>query len=215
MVYILAVENNLKLQAAGWQKLLEGLPPKMQQRIHRYRRWQDRQATLFGKYLLRYGLANFFGDTDLFSTYQLDTYQRPFIGGDVDFNISHSDGMVVCALGRSTRLGIDIERLKKVDPQEFTIVFTREEYQHITQSQNPTQSFFTIWTRKEAAMKADGRGFFLQPRSIDVLQKEKVVIDQQIWTLQQIPVSDRFCCHLATREPSLVTYRQIQASDFL
>lgn len=71
------------------------------------------------------------------------------------FNISHSGRWLAVALAQKA-IGIDIEKIQ----QPFSLhavmqdYFSSAERDFVTQSQNPLSSFFKIWTRKEALIKA-------------------------------------------------------------
>ena len=150
------------------------------------------------------------------NTLRKDTYKRPFLSSlktNIDFNISHSDGIVVCALGEQCKVGIDVETMDIIIPNEYQSVFTVQEFTHIRESQNMIATFFKYWTKKEAIMKADGRGFYLSPASFEALNDE-VIIDENIWFLQTLDLddfiqkhqevanrlNDRYSCHIATNQ---------------
>ena len=100
---------------------LEMMPSGIRSSIERYRRWQDRQATLFGKVLLLKALQQQFHDTGLrkFQSLELSDFGKPFIEGGPEFNISHSEDIVVLALTQHQGIGIDIEKIRPVDKDDF------------------------------------------------------------------------------------------------
>ena len=88
---------------------VHALPLSLQKKTMRYHRWEDRQSALLGKLLLLKGLVALGEDAGLVHDMAYDDYQRPFIPKGIDFNISHTRGMVVCALLQGGRVGIDVE----------------------------------------------------------------------------------------------------------
>lgn len=198
MVLILFIPNNTQLSHEHWQSLLQQVPKPMQTRLLQYRRWEDQQAGLFGKLLLAEAIQYFGPGKNALLNYQTDTWQRPFLPGSLDFNISHTSGMVVCAATVDGRVGIDVEKIKPVDLSDYRRVFTTKEYEYISQSQHSIARFYELWTKKEAVMKADGRGFGLDPQHIDALGTV-VQIENVSWTTNRISLSSGFDCHLATR----------------
>lgn len=81
------------------------------------------------------------------------------------FNLSHSGDMALIALSHQRPIGIDVERMRAVTnalalARRF---FTTEE--HTVLSRLPatglSRAFLTCWTRKEAVMKAHGKGMAL------------------------------------------------------
>lgn len=86
-----------------------------------------------------------------------------------DFNLSHTRGMVACAIGTSV-FGIDVENATR--PTDFSgvarIVFTEGERASLAAHPDPRRYFFEMWTLKEAYIKARGMGFSLPPRQFEV-----------------------------------------------
>ncbi len=91
------------------------------------------------------------------------------------FNLSHTAGLVACAVAvdRSLSLGIDVERLDR----EFTIdaidrvaqrIFSDRERQALTASEGAAKRhrFLATWTLKEAYGKARGAGLSLPLKAI-------------------------------------------------
>ena len=81
------------------------------------------------------------------------------------FNLSHTRGMVVCAITANDEIGVDVEALDRPNggrdiagrffcPDETALIdhAPEAEQRHV---------FFRLWTMKEAVMKATGRGFNL------------------------------------------------------
>lgn len=92
---------------------------------------------------------------------------KPFaVGLSVEFNISHSENMVVCAVSDKP-IGIDIEEIRDVDMCVIEQICTVDEKAYIMQSIDiPTSivfsseliRFFKVWTAKEAYFKCIGAG---------------------------------------------------------
>ncbi len=73
----------------------------------------------------------------------------------IDFNISHSNHFVVCAISTNCKIGIDIEQIKPTSLFDFKDRFSEEEWKIILTSDNTYFWFYYYWTAKEAAIKAD------------------------------------------------------------
>ena len=82
-----------------------------------------------------------------------------FIGPAPYYNVAHSGDRVLIAIS-SHQVGVDIELINTdfnyIDL--LPICFSNEEVQDIGNSQSPQIRFFELWTRKEALLKATGRG---------------------------------------------------------
>lgn len=85
----------------------------------------------------------------------------------VEFNVSHSDGMVLIALSRASAVGVDVEFISEgfAEGADFTGIaresFPRGEFAAIARTpagRARLLAFYRAWTRREAVAKADGRG---------------------------------------------------------
>jgi 4'-phosphopantetheinyl transferase len=96
-------------------------------------------------------------------------------GGRVAFNLSHAGelALVAVAVAATETLGVDIEELREL-PDRWDvakIVFTGREIDAIRRAPLTSQGhdWYRTWTRKEAALKAIGRGFGVDARSVEML----------------------------------------------
>ena len=85
----------------------------------------------------------------------------------VEFNVSHSDGMILIALSRASVVGVDVEFVSdEFGEAEELIGIAREsfhagEFTGIARTppgRDRLLAFYRAWTRREAVAKADGRG---------------------------------------------------------
>lgn len=76
------------------------------------------------------------------------------------FSISHSSDLSLAALS-GTPIGIDIEFLdtKRCILKIAERFFHKSEYAEIANSSSPTDTFYSLWTRKEALVKLRGTSF--------------------------------------------------------
>lgn len=92
-------------------------------------------------------------------------YQKPYLTynpNNFQFNIADSHNLAVLAITTQTLIGVDLEYLKPM--QDLTGIaeqfFSTEEYNKFIALPTAEQltAFYTIWTRKEAFVKAIGEG---------------------------------------------------------
>ena len=78
------------------------------------------------------------------------------------FGISHSCGICAAAIVdcKYGEIGFDIEAVDgKYDPLRIADrFFSEEETEQVRKSKNPAETFFSLWTAKEATAKIDGGG---------------------------------------------------------
>jgi 4'-phosphopantetheinyl transferase len=182
---------------AKWQRCLGQIPEKLQSRIRRYHRWQDRQAALLGKLLVKNGLIDRGGGDDILDDLVHDDCGRPYINGTVDFNVSHSGRYIACAFTDRGRVGIDIEKVRSLDWFEFKNEFRLEEQAVIARANDPLGAFYEYWTAKEAVIKADGRGMQIPLTDVLLDSTRAVLYDKTYW-LKRIQVDHGYCCCVAS-----------------
>ncbi|WP_158273984.1 4'-phosphopantetheinyl transferase family protein [Allosediminivita pacifica] len=89
---------------------------------------------------------------------------KPFLHPEAApaFNLSHSDGLGLLALTRDTPVGVDIERVRTsadlMSIAEGSFAPAEAAALAALPVSQRTETFFACWTRKEAIVKADGRG---------------------------------------------------------
>ena len=93
---------------------------------------------------------------------------------DCHFSLSHTRGMVVCALS-NTRVGVDVERPRIIRPALARRCFGEAE---LVWAQADKQRFLALWTRKEAVLKCSGEGITRPLREIPVLDRADL---QTVW----------------------------------
>jgi 4'-phosphopantetheinyl transferase len=100
------------------------------------------------------------------------SYGKPQTPG-VSYNVAHSGDTILIALCRDHRVGVDVEYFsRETDALEIAKhSFAESEYLELSAIAEPDQlrrAFFRCWTRKEAIVKADGRGLSLPLTSFQV-----------------------------------------------
>jgi 4'-phosphopantetheinyl transferase len=202
-------ENSVQIYVARSESVVSGsleheylalMPPGIRPFILRYHRWQDRQATLFGKLLLLRALWIEFRDTGTqkFQSLDVTRYGKPFIPGGPEFNISHSEEMVVLAVRRQGEVGIDIEKIRTVNIADFSRYLPEIADLHQKHDGNHAHSlFFDCWTQKEAVLKGYGKGLLAPLEQVAIQQGTALVYDTT-WFIKKMPIDDGYCCHVAT-----------------
>jgi 4'-phosphopantetheinyl transferase len=96
-----------------------------------------------------------------------DTFGKPEIAHEQNprrlrFNVSHSENFALCAIAWQSDIGVDVEYVKPLsDLTEVARRFFASEEQAALAalpSKKQLEGFYKIWTRKEAYLKAIGKG---------------------------------------------------------
>lgn len=147
----------------------------------RFSRDRDRLQFLFSRVVLRRHLARALGCLPVEIQFARSAHGKPRVdvpeSGEFGFSLSHTAGAIAIAIGRGA-VGVDIECLsERAFPDEIvTRVFCERERDHLRALSPELRSCeaFTWWTRKEALLKADGRGLGAGPAltTLDVSARE-------------------------------------------
>jgi 4'-phosphopantetheinyl transferase len=144
----------------------------------RHRRFlfdRDRHIFLVAHALTRTVLGRWTGLPPEALQFETGEHGKPAIaagapGAEWSFNLSHTRGLVACAVTRAGEVGVDVER---IDPGRdlqgvARRVFSKEEYRdwESRSGEDRCLRFFHYWTLKEAYIKAQGGGLGQPLRSI-------------------------------------------------
>jgi 4'-phosphopantetheinyl transferase len=125
---------------------------------------------LVARALVRTTLSRYFDVPPQSWQFAANRYGRPYVTAPrqfrpVRFNLSHTSGLVVCAVAKARAIGIDVENITRdtefadVAPRVFSPVelssFRR------TAPEMQREIFFAYWTLKESYIKARGMGLSL------------------------------------------------------
>ncbi|MBN1103365.1 MAG: 4'-phosphopantetheinyl transferase superfamily protein [Deltaproteobacteria bacterium] len=213
MIEVLYTHFHSMLGEDRWKSLLQQVPPECQGEILRFRRWQDRHARLFSRLILMEGLKKYGCGPETLREISSTAYGRPFLRGPVDFNISHSEEYVVCAVSDRGRVGIDIEQIRPVALEDFKRVLRPEEWREIERSERLDERFFTYWTIKESVIKAHGQGLSTPLQDVYMDQDQAILYDTR-WFVHHLKIAEGYLCHLAVeREGSEISISPVLFSE--
>ena len=147
------------------------------QRAERYVFEKDQRHFVVARGLLRVLLGRYLGQDPQHLRFTYGPHGKPALatdmGGDtLRFNVSHSYGLALYAMTRGREIGVDVERIRPEVAQE-TIAehfFSPREVTILRALPMLLQApaFFACWTRKEAYIKARGKGLSVPLNSFSV-----------------------------------------------
>ena len=156
-------------------------------------------------------------------TFGYSEHRKPYITNTEatqhQFNISHSDNRAVYAVGLNHPLGIDIEKVRNKCNMDVVDRFFSELERSLLAKLNGEdleRSFYRVWSRKEAIIKATGKGLSQKLSSFSVAitdVPETITVDNQEWKISALAIDSRFQAALAYH-PSIENII-LQSSDDL
>jgi 4'-phosphopantetheinyl transferase len=110
-----------------------------------------------------------------------------------DFSLSHSGPLALIATSNTRRVGVDIEIRRAMDDLDGVARLLMSAHElHVFQNAGSHErqgAFFDLWTRKEALLKATGRGFLVDPRTFELDVSDDVAVtmfDETRWTVARL-----------------------------
>lgn len=176
------------------------MPFDFQQKVLRYKKWENQQAAILGRVLLNALIKTHDFNVSL-DHLIYNSNQKPFFKSNKPFfNISHTEDIVVCAITDVNEIGIDIEQLRAIDVYPLKNVLTTNEWKCIHNSSNPSDRFLSLWTKKEAIIKASGHGLRLHLNSFEISNDNKTEIEHKTYSVREIFINEGYKCHLAIKD---------------
>lgn len=130
-------------------------------RANRYRFPDDRRRSIVARAGIRRLAGRALGVEPLTLVIVEEEHGKPaLLHRDIEFNASHSGDLVALAFAKETPVGIDVERRRKINDALALArrYFAAEELTIVANAADAADAFLTIWTAKEAILKASGKG---------------------------------------------------------
>ena len=137
----------------------------------------DRQRFIAARGTLRSILSRYITIYPSHLRFHYNQYGKPFLAPEfstylLNFNLSHSGRMALYAITRNMEIGVDVERVRSdFEYEEIAERFFSANEVAILRTiptEKKLEAFYTCWTRKEAYIKAHGKGLSLPLDSFDV-----------------------------------------------
>ncbi|MEX2215062.1 MAG: 4'-phosphopantetheinyl transferase superfamily protein [Phycisphaeraceae bacterium] len=159
-------------------ELLGRLTPVERARAEEYRVASKRREFIVARSMMRAVLGRLTQCEPLSVTFAYEAKGKPLLDalsntGEVTFNLSHSQGMILMATAARRAVGIDVECVRErfsferlaerfFSPREVATLMGVPEAQRM-------RAFYLCWTRKEAYLKAMGLGITVALDSFDTV----------------------------------------------
>jgi 4'-phosphopantetheinyl transferase len=174
---------------------------------------------------LRRILSYYLGKTPASIQFRVDSHGKLSVHEVISFNISDSGDYALCGIWDGNNIGVDIEQ--NIPIADLSLIaschFSPGEQSDLYSlpERDRMHAFYSCWTRKEAIIKADGRGLSIPLNSFDVtlLPREEPVVRRydpsvhfkQHWWLRNIPLGSAYTGALAVDAPIQVVRYWIDA----
>jgi 4'-phosphopantetheinyl transferase len=192
MIYIYYTLISIKWPDELGRVLMKDFPEEEKRKIERVIPWMDKQSKIAGRKLLQHGLKEMNLDPENIIL-KYNPYQKPFLENGPFFNIAHSGAYVVCAISEEIEIGIDIEKKRRKKFPDIPLAFTDTENAMID---NCPDKLYDFWTKKEAIVKAEGRGLLHKLSTMETSEGITCLNGKQ-YTTMEIAIDPDYACHIA------------------
>ncbi len=125
-----------------------------------------RARFITGRALLRKVLAQHLGTKPADLQFAYGRHGKPFLANfapaDLQFNLAHSEHLMLLAVTRVGPIGVDLERLRPLEEANTLVARFFSPRENAAFRRLPPEErvvgFYNLWTRKEAWLKATGEG---------------------------------------------------------
>lgn len=172
-VEVFALKLTENIIDTEFNRLLHFVSTEKRDKLMKFRKTEDRYRGMLAELLARKTICEKFGLQNEQLFFSPNKYGKPLLEGydNIHFNVSHSGEWVVCAI-HDKPVGIDVERIHKMDEGIVRRFFAGEEAQYIVEGLSEVEKqsrFYELWTLKESYIKAEGKGMSIPLNSFAIL----------------------------------------------
>lgn len=172
--------------------------------IDRYLNPHSKIIHIVSKYYTRKILSDFISIAPNKIKFYQSENKKPAVDG-LEFNVSHSGNLLLIAVSNYP-IGIDIELINKDFDFEYILknCFSEKEIAYINNCSDHFLGFYTLWTRKEALLKATGEGLIDNLNELDCLSN--AIVRRNIeYTFKSIITDNNYLATLVFNKNRIIT----------
>ncbi|HEY7308591.1 MAG TPA: 4'-phosphopantetheinyl transferase superfamily protein [Gemmataceae bacterium] len=164
----------LELRDATLAQMRETLAEDERQRADRFHFEKDRRHFIAGRGALRAILSRYLGRHAQDVRFAYTNYGKPYLAEEtvLRFNLAHSHGLALLAVTHGREIGVDLELIRdNLEGEQLAERFFSPREVDALRTLAPElrrEAFFHCWTRKEAYIKAIGKGLSMALDQFDV-----------------------------------------------
>ena len=185
------------------------------ERAGRFHFDKDRRHFIVARGFLRSVVARYLGSQPEALRFEYGAYGKPALGSEhtLRFNLSHSNEVALLAVSLDADIGVDVEHIRADFASEDIArrYFSRAEVEvfNALPPEERVAAFFRCWTRKEAYIKAIGKGFSQSLSAFDVTLAPGIAPallraeddDASRWWMSDIEVGEGYAGALIVERP--------------
>ncbi|QKG85031.1 4'-phosphopantetheinyl transferase superfamily protein [Kroppenstedtia pulmonis] len=209
------------------ERLRKVLSPEEQRRADRFRFERDRRRYIICRSRLRFLLGQYIGCPAERVGFVYGQWGKPHLdqAGGCWFNVAHSHERALIGVAWNREIGIDLECMRPMPDAEQLAehFFSEKEKLAIRQTAHREECFFQIWARKEAFIKALGKGLSQPLDQFHVLNEKGETVDRipdpekkgTVYQIQDIDIHKGYSAALCVQGENSFTirYRSLEEEE--
>lgn len=218
----------IHIPSVQFEKIESHLSAEEKNRAGKYKFEKDRNSFAVSRSALRLILSAYLTEIPRNLNFVCNPFGKPSLNlhtkREIYFNVSHSGEFALIAVGCEAEIGIDIELMKELDYLSLAeSIFSDQEQSELKSlpENHLRKGFYTLWTRKEAFIKAIGLGLSFSLKEFDVslispekpqikISRSQAVFDTG-WEIYDLLTDVRYCASLVIPANK---FAKIRAFDF-
>ncbi len=194
-VHVYSITISASLHLLNWADVLLNEPEH--KRANSYYQQKDRERFIVSRVALRQLLGKCLNHAPQDIVFSIGNNKKPYIQSatqPIHYNVSHSGNQILIAVS-DYEVGIDVEHTQADFDYEEIIptCFSTLEAAHIRSSNDPRHTFYLLWTRKEALLKATAKGVDDDLISIPSLEgAHEVGFTHVDWAVRSFVIGDGY-----------------------
>lgn len=199
------------------QTLLSLLSPAERERADRFHFQRDRRRFIVARGVLRTLVGQYLNLPPADVCFETNEYGKPYLAETMPhadtlaFNVSHAGRLVLYAFVCNRNIGVDVEHVRTIPEmaeiaRRFFSTYEADVFHSLPPAERE-EAFFACWTRKEAYIKARGKGLAIPLDQFDVslipgqpaqiLRIRDAGDDASRWRLESLVPADRYVAAIA------------------
>lgn len=174
-------------------------------RAYRFHFPHHQQRFIAGRSTLRQILSVYLEMAPEAIAFDYTDHEKPHLAHTptLQFNLSHSDEIAVYAVTENYAVGIDIEKTQQNYHEAVAFRYYNTSEQQLllnTLQKERNRAFYQLWARKEAVVKAVGKGLAMPLSSFAVTLSpiENLMFDNLPWTIVELDIHPDYQAALAS-----------------
>jgi len=201
---------HLNISLAQQKKAYTSLSQDERDRADRFHFTIHKKRFIASRSILRYLISAYLSIPANNIVFGYTEHEKPYLQFPeqaLQFNLSHSGNVAIYAFSLNYDVGIDIEKIKNDYPVGIAERFfsqAENRYLIALNEAEKKQAFYQLWSRKEAIIKATGKGFSIPLSSFSVSPENKneiIELNNQSWSLLSLDSLATYQAAVATNQP--------------